>query len=573
MVRAESKARQRKFHHKSKGACDRCRARHVRCGQQRPVCDNCRQLGRPCEWQQVLTALVPITLNGDELRSFSWYRENTAAELRGCVDETFWNTALLRLTHESKYLEHLVISMSSLDEAFRLRAVPNQLQVAQRRYAFSLSQYQKGIVGLREDLTSPKEVAIVLASSLVCIAMELWHGDIFTAAQHVMAARKIACDAFSPDAMPASRDSMIGTLLSSLVRYCKQLGPDVNGALRLQTIVETSARAKGDCYHGRFYDLLDRYLAEAEVTPGDQLKEGALRYLDRLQHWYEGIFAEEKRIRRTREYHLFAIHYHAIRAMLIAMITDDEMCFDEHLEDFRQVLAHSSSFLIMYRNSQGEGVMRPRKAPDSTFNMALFLVATKCRHPYVRRQAIRLLYQARRLEGLWSSPMLGVFAEELMTLEEVGDNIGDPPAAIVPPHRRLAVHSFTYEPRILTRSSESIVPESWETAPPSVTLGFTRSHRSVDLVQNTTVHMEPHKSSMEFGMKSIFWWPQTSSGGMLDEEIPASTRSLDGPHLGYLPFWGSVNTDLRSVLYLRFLYIAVAAQPKGTSHIGPRLNE
>jgi hypothetical protein len=67
MTHAQLATRKRKFHHKGKGACDRCRERHVRCGLEKPVCHNCRHLGLSCDWRDVVPALIPISMNADEL--------------------------------------------------------------------------------------------------------------------------------------------------------------------------------------------------------------------------------------------------------------------------------------------------------------------------------------------------------------------------------------------------------------------------------------------------------------------------------------------------------------------------
>ncbi len=48
----------------------------------------------------------------------------------------------------------------------------------------------------------------------------------------------------------------------------------------------------------------------------------------------------------------------------------------------------------------------------------LYFVATKCRHPIIRRRATRILKSTQRREGLWDSNMAAAVAERIMLLEE-----------------------------------------------------------------------------------------------------------------------------------------------------------
>lgn len=487
------------------------------------------------------------------LGSFQFYRENTGGDLRGCVDATFWNTDLLILSHASKYLEHFVVSMSSLDEAYRLRTTPDRNDVAQQRYAFSLRQYQQGLEGFLGDIVQPRKIEVVLAACLVCIAMELWHGDVVNATHHVVAGGKIACEYMLSEIQSSPPNSIMQSLLASLWRYHTQLRPgNPKALLLLQCRVQTAS----DSGPSHFYELLDQYLVYTDGLPHGQLKGAAIRFLEQIKSWYHDVYIAQKSPKRSREHHLFASHYHAIQAMTIAFVTDDEMEFDEHLEDFQQTLTHCSAFLKLDRSSQG--ITSARRAPDATVNMALLLVAAKCRVPSIRRQAIRRLCRARRLEGIWSSIMIGVLAEQLMTLEERGERGPiSPTAVLVPPENRRAFNSFRYEPRILASAGNAAVMSSWAQDPPQLTLEFSRSNGSSCTVDSLTIHMKPYIGNGEFGMKSVFWWPMTDPSTLLAEEVPESTKSLDGPHMGYHPFSGSVNTDLRSLLYMRFLYLDV----------------
>ncbi|MCJ1308043.1 hypothetical protein MMC25_001693 [Agyrium rufum] len=66
----------------------------------------------------------------------------------------------------------------------------------------------------------------------------------------------------------------------------------------------------------------------------------------------------------------------------------------------------------------------PREAPFFTFEMGiicpLYLLAIKCRHPRIRREACDLLKRSTRREGLWNAAAMGAVAERLIEVEEQG---------------------------------------------------------------------------------------------------------------------------------------------------------
>lgn len=65
-----------------------------------------------------------------------------------------------------------------------------------------------------------------------------------------------------------------------------------------------------------------------------------------------------------------------------------------------------------------------RTTPEFSLDMdtvgPLFIVASRCRHPVIRRKAIALLYAAPRQEGVWNSILAARVAEEVVDIEEEG---------------------------------------------------------------------------------------------------------------------------------------------------------
>ncbi|KAJ4031804.1 hypothetical protein NW758_012093 [Fusarium oxysporum] len=52
-TKGKGKVRQRRAHTRSRTGCSECRSRRVRCGEQRPTCENCVNSRRTCEYPPV----------------------------------------------------------------------------------------------------------------------------------------------------------------------------------------------------------------------------------------------------------------------------------------------------------------------------------------------------------------------------------------------------------------------------------------------------------------------------------------------------------------------------------------
>lgn len=214
--------RVRKFHHKNRGGCVRCRQRHVRCDQTHPRCLACSRLGYSCEWPPPIFQ-VSISNDVDELRSFQYYRENTLSEIQGFDEDGFWDRDLLRLSYHDCVLKHLLVALSGLDEAYRLRAQPGSADVARRKVSFSLSRYQSAIEGLRSRLEDEQDMTIVLTSCIICACVELWQGDSQTARKHIAAGYAIALEHGYIQSQSKAQSKSVVSVLHVLWRMGKQM--------------------------------------------------------------------------------------------------------------------------------------------------------------------------------------------------------------------------------------------------------------------------------------------------------------------------------------------------------------
>lgn len=101
---------------------------------------------------------------------------------------------------------------------------------------------------------------------------------------------------------------------------------------------------------------------------------------------------------------------------LSTCIEPDESSYDEHINQFQEIVNHAGSILLT------EGA-KTRNAGDRRLSLEmsvvhpLFITAFKCRDSTVRRRAISLLHSSGQ-EGVWNGKMLATIAEHVVEYEE-----------------------------------------------------------------------------------------------------------------------------------------------------------
>lgn len=98
-------------------------------------------------------------------------------------------------------------------------------------------------------------------------------------------------------------------------------------------------------------------------------------------------------------------------ALLVPCIKD-EATFDDYNKDFLEIIDLAEDVLKNSKSTRHSFLL------DTHVVIPLFVTAHKCRDRAIRRNAISLMYQYPRREGVWDSLLCGTLAEWVMELEE-----------------------------------------------------------------------------------------------------------------------------------------------------------
>lgn len=95
----------------------------------------------------------------------------------------------------------------------------------------------------------------------------------------------------------------------------------------------------------------------------------------------------------------------------------NEMQWDDCLAYFERIV--SLAVLILRKEAEANPLLPAVVSLDEpSMNMVLWLTTMRCRHPVLRRRALTVLQNARRLEGVWMSTSAAAAAARLVEVEE-----------------------------------------------------------------------------------------------------------------------------------------------------------
>ena len=120
---------------------------------------------------------------------------------------------------------------------------------------------------------------------------------------------------------------------------------------------------------------------------------------------------------------LLEIQYKCTKILLSVGLPPRETAFDDFGALFERIIPLATSVIHM-SGSCGSSERTGRFSFETGLVPPLYFTATRCRDPWIRRQALSLLSSTPRQECIWNSEMLSKIAKRLILIEEERDNIG-----------------------------------------------------------------------------------------------------------------------------------------------------
>lgn len=449
---------------KSNDGCITCKIRKVKCDELHPACKRCLITGRKCDGYirngnirilpssttgTVVHGIHPTTygnLERVELQSFEFFMARFVPGSTRLVDEHFWHQLVPQLSHSDPVIWDAVIALSRLTQypqysrAFTLpnRKKPPILNEEHRR---ALTWYGRSMAGLRkrmkEQATTQSATAVISCILYICIEC-LQDNEAEAIALYQRAIEMMrSCTENRPAIWPTMqlesslgnrvRDLLQNMAASQRIRTQWERIPD-----KAETPLQSLVDAREELFvllfesHDFIVDTINILVTEQakDWTPPSEslfrqrsLRTRFLRWHERLESLINSPGMDDY---EDEAYSVLIVTYGQYFITVSTILSMYETAFDDFLPVFQAMV-----------NYAGRVVAPKSKGPRPVFIFEvrvipqLFFVATKCRHPVIRRQAITLLRTGAEVENTWKADTLADIAEWVVGTEESGQ-IGGP---------------------------------------------------------------------------------------------------------------------------------------------------
>jgi len=393
----------------------------------------------------------------EEKRAFHFFQHVTAPCLSGDFDGAFWRVIVLQICQSEPAVKHAVLAVSSLHESM---TAPTTYADAEDRHSFALSQYNRAIACLLDQMRDVDARPLVpLLTCVLFVCIELMQSKDKESLLHLDQGRQILSQLGRKQ---PSRSPEVDIIKQHLVPMYTRfsltswlIGGDpaaIPTPLKMLTDVPMLFDSIADIRYA-LYDLMDECLRFVKKTHAAKFEEASqedmrgfekeqdylLRKIAKFNVAFSLYQSSQPRDAPPGATELIQIHVHTTYIWTSTALNDGEAAFDSHVSTFSSIIPLAASFLDAMANpgprdplskntptsaTAAAASVDPRRFSSMfTFEMhviaPLYFVATKCRHPLIRRAALDLLRRnpARR-ENLWRANVMAAIADQTIRLEE-----------------------------------------------------------------------------------------------------------------------------------------------------------
>ncbi len=380
--------------------------------------------------------------------------------MSGYFDADFWNHFLLQFSHHNPAIWHSVLALSAFHEQ-RLLSEDRPMQkndLVHRRFA--LQHYNQAVSHLTGRLSTGKApTEIVLASCVLFTAIETLMGNLPGAANHIAGGIQIVrswkkersksgSSHLSPKLIENNLIPIFDHMNQFTFSHGKAAPPisDVELALdepesecftnvleaRASLLRVISGAQQFTVTFGSSDEGLDAAQRHAELFQKRRLLFQIQRWAAALDELLARLSMAHITTRERRAIALLRVQQNIVWIAISNAKNTDETSFDAFLSNFEAVVNLAESAI----DTESQTSWSKRWA-NINFQMQnitpLYMTATKCRNPTIRRKALSLLKSSFNRDRLWNMDLIIRMAERVVELEEEGlEELKDAKGDVVP---------------------------------------------------------------------------------------------------------------------------------------------
>lgn len=388
-----------------------------------------------------------------------FFHHKTAPSLSSYFDAEFWTRLVFQMSYVEPSVRHAMIALGALHEERErgVKLIPILPHVVNPAYPeklnnafqpgdeFALAQYNKAIVLLSKRMDSGSAIEVALLACILFVCIEFLRGDSEPAVKHFRSGMSIALNSLSNSTSVAAKDTLERIkeymlpffnrieLLANLFGEQASWDYPVELSETVPDEFNNMREARDSVVHianltVRFIKFMKWRKYTRLVLPDHIARQAALlRQMDIWAATLDRMLLGESITERDLDAaKTLRIHQVVAAMWLKRCTTPEETANDESMRDFQTAVGLAESIQHV------AGSLEQRRALNSSsflFDMEivspLYYVASKCRHPQIRRRAIAVLKRTQRREGLWDSDVAGAIAERQTEIEEANLTVLD----------------------------------------------------------------------------------------------------------------------------------------------------
>lgn len=364
---------------------------------------------------------------------------------------------MLQISQKEPAVRHAVLAVSSLHEG--LGAAFSDGALSHPQQSFALQQYNKAISRLLEQMNNP--LTKPLASLLTCVlfvCIEYMQGKDKESLIHLEQGRQLLTRinqrSNDPDMECIVRHIVPLYTRLSLTSFLFGGSPvPIPDALKPQREIPAIFDSFDSMRHS-LHDFMEQAFRFTQIArpaknindflPPQTLKEleaeqdRLLSRLDKLNVAFSLFRASRSNSSPEKSLLVLQMYLHAQHIWISTALSSSEVVYDNFLASFAAIVPLAAAYLDLEAPLQHRSLFRQQSssryqampeqlsvayASNFTFEThiipPLYYVATKCRHPLIRRSALDLLKRnPSRRENLWRASVMGALAGHIVSLEE-----------------------------------------------------------------------------------------------------------------------------------------------------------
>ncbi|KAF7543414.1 hypothetical protein G7Z17_g10759 [Cylindrodendrum hubeiense] len=375
---------------------------------------------------------LDISLGPQAGRSLHFFQHNTALEFSGYFNSDLWSSLVLQVSRRETCVQQMVVALGLLHESFHHDHGESSCHSTARALRQqATNEYAVGIDLLNSHISTQgwASLEITLLCSILCVAFEWLRGDYKAAQTHLWSSISIMSQWHTkktPLINGTSLSSPSGLLIqtrlkplcTSLVLQARSMPINLNLPWHSVLDVQKDIQPFKSLQQAR--NSLDVLLADSLPETVAHKSNGRTNYEkvwdieSRLTQWSQhfGDYLSTSGIESSSAPVAIMMMWHTTaRILLTASLDDDEANFDQFLPEFTEIVEKTE--VLLYSSSIKFSV-------DIGVVPLLYYVALKCRHPRVRRQAIKMLIDSPRREAVWDSLGAACVLQVVLEVEERG---------------------------------------------------------------------------------------------------------------------------------------------------------